>query len=536
MQKSVKVKVWFNALLSGAVMKRTALVLTLILTLLFSMLAGTLFFDVRGAKKPCGSSFPYFAASTISAAISDNEAETGSPELSATTLWNFTVANSTANNLSLSWRKPTVANGIAYLSNTEWYIIPGEPHVPLLDIPVAHSLGTTYAINITSGEELWNLTGRGYLVSFALNDGVAYMSTSDPRFTNEQSAGSTFYALDAVNGSLIWSRPFDGDIRWSRINDGALYVFFVASGFNTYVYAMNASTGFPLWNWKAGYYNLLSHPAFDDGTIYFGSDGYPERLFYAVSAKNGTELWRAPVAGGVRTPPSVVDGVVYLSSDEATYALNANNGDKLWNYAASSYCPCVVDGGIAYVREAGDTIYALNASDGNIVWNYSATKKISPLCIVDNLLYFSSNETLNAWNAATGEQLWNSSIISEAPLIISEGSSGYYSSFSATITDGILYYYSDETFHALDASNGNSLWNCTRSDQSFLTVANRTAFFAAGNTVYALNVPSAVHPSSPEPQPDALLTTIVAAAAASAIIVGLGLLVYYKKRKHQSLN
>jgi len=510
-------------------MKKTALASTLILTLLFSMLAGTLFFDVRGAKKP---PLSYFGASTISSATSDSEAETGSSELSATELWNFTVANSTANTISLYWKTPKVAEGIAYLCNTEGYIIPREPHLPLLDIPVVHDLGTTYAINMSSGEELWNLTGAGYLVSFALNDGVAYMSTSDSGFTNGQTAGGNLYALDAVNGTLKWSRHIDGNIRRSSINDGVLYVLFEASDSYTYVYAMNASTGFPLWTWKVGYYDILSPPAFGDGAIYFGSDDYPERLFYAVSTKNGTELWRAHIAGGVSTPPSVVDGVVYFSSGEATYALNAKNGDELWNYTANSYCPCVVDGGIAYVREAGDTIHAFNASDGNIVWNYSANKKISPLCIIDNILYFSSNETLNAWNAANGEQLWNSSIISEAPLIITDGSSGYYSSFSATITDGILYYYLGETFHALDASNGNSLWNYTRSDQSFLTVANRTAFFAAGNTVYALNVPSAVHPSSTEPQPDASLTTIVAAAATSATVVCLVLLVYYKKRKH----
>jgi outer membrane protein assembly factor BamB len=535
MRYAVKVKVQFNVLLLGAVMKRTALASTLILTLLFSMLAGTLFFDVRGAKKPCSPPLSYFDASTISSATSDNEAETGSPELSATELWNFTVANSTANTLSVNWRKPNVANGIAYLCNTEWYIIPGEPHVPLLDIPVIHQLGTTYAINITSGEELWNLTGTGHLVSFALSDGVGYMSTSDPRFINEQSAGASFYALDAINGSLKWSRPFDGDIMWSTIEEGVLYVFFVASGFNTYVYAMNASTAYPLWNWKAGYYNLLSPLAISDDVIYFGS-GYPDRHFYAVSVTNGSDLWRVPVEGEVSARSSVVDGVVYFNTDKATCALNAKNGEKLWNYTVSSYNPCIVDGGIAYIREADDIIHALNASDGNIVWNYSANEAISSLCIVDNILYFSSNETLNAWNAANGEQLWNSSIISEAPLIITEGSSGYYSSFSATISDGVLYYYSDETLHVLDASNGSSLWNYTRSDQSFLTVADGTAFFAAGNTVYALNVPSAVNPSSPEPQQDAFLTTIVAAAAVSATVVGLVLLAYYKKRKHQSLN
>jgi hypothetical protein len=72
-----------------------------------------------------------------------NSVETSSPALSPTALWNSTVANSTANTISLDWKKPKVANGIVYLGNTETYIIPDEPHVYLLDIPITHMLGTT---------------------------------------------------------------------------------------------------------------------------------------------------------------------------------------------------------------------------------------------------------------------------------------------------------------------------------------------------------------------------------------------------------
>jgi outer membrane protein assembly factor BamB len=477
-------------LLSGAVMKKTALASTLILTLLFSMLAGTLFFDVRGAKKPCSPPFPYFAASTISSATSDIDAKTSSPELSPTELWNFTVANSTANTVSLRWREPEVANGIAYLCNTETYIIPYEPHLPLLNTPLPHTLGTTHAINITSGEELWNVTGAGSFRSLTIINDVAYMSTSDSTVMNGQSEGANFYAIDAVNGTQKWGHHFNGDSRWSKINNNMLYVYFLAPNSPSYVCAVNMNNGSELWRWKADYNDMLSLAAVGDGAIYFGSYDSKDNHYYAVNATNGIELWRIPVEGRVTGISIVDDGVVYFNSDKTSYALNAQNGEQL-----------------------------SDASMGNIFGNYSIDEMTSwSIGRTEGLVYINSlNGTLSVLSTVNGMQIWSHNT----------GVIGYGSS---TISEGVFYYYLNNTFHALEASNGNSLWNYTRSNQSFLTVANRTAFFAAGNTVYALNVPSAVNPSSPEPQPDAFLTTLIIAAGASATIIGLGVLLYFKKR------
>jgi outer membrane protein assembly factor BamB len=96
-------------------------------------------------------------------------------------------------------------------------------------------------------------------------------------------------------------------------------------------------------------------------------------------------------------------------------------------------------------------------------------------------------------NAANGAQLWSHSTDSNGPFTINDGTISYYGySTDASINNGVLYYYSGKTLYALDTSNGNSLWNyTTNSNQSFLTVANSTAFFDAGNTVYALSVPDA---------------------------------------------
>jgi outer membrane protein assembly factor BamB len=254
-------------------MKRTTLALTLTFSLLFSAMAGTSLLNVTGANKACSAPIAHFYQSAVGSAISDNDAEASSPELSPEELWNFTVANYTANTLSFGWRRPNVENGIAYLCNTESYIIPGEPHVPLLDIPVTHSLGTVRAINITSGEELWNLTGAGDHFYFATVDGVAYISASDSRVTNGQSAGGRLYALDAANGTLKWSHHFNGVIHWFPINEGLVYVFFQASdsnGHHSYVCALNTSDGSQFWRWEADY-SYLSYPAVGDGAIYFGT-------------------------------------------------------------------------------------------------------------------------------------------------------------------------------------------------------------------------------------------------------------------------
>lgn len=446
-------------------------------------------------------------SSIFSSDTSDTGVETGNPALIPTELWNFTAANTTAHTTSLDWGSPVVANRIAYVWNTETYIIPDEPYVYLLNIPIQHRLGTIYALNASSGAKLWNFTTHGIVGSLTIIDGVAYVCASDPLFTDGQSAGGNFYALDAVTGAQKWVYNIDGDILWSSINAGVVYVFFHASGFNSYVCAVKAANGEELWKWNAGYYVFLSQPSISNRTIYFGTYGRGNGHYYAINTVNGTVLWRVATDGAVREFSSVVNGIVYFNSDNTSYpvnntnnylyALNAQNGDKLWSYPVGFIVrsPPIVDGGIVYVdgREATlknpytlsaqlewgtSNVFALNASNGNKIWNYSANDTdFWSLSLIDDVVYFSSNGTINALNAANGAQLWSYSTYGNGPL---------------TINDGVLYFYSGKTLYAVDTSNGNSLWNyTTNSNQSFLTVANSTAFFDAGNTVYALSVPDA---------------------------------------------
>ena len=543
-------------------MRRTALALTLISALLFSMVAGTLFSNVGRANpyfwsenrpppadtkpptimmqspenKIYSAPFASLDAPTVSLDASDNSVETSNPALSPTELWNFTAINITAYTTGSYLSGPEVANGIAYLCNTEYYIIPGEPPLYPFNFTPQHTLQTFYALNISSGDKLWNFTTHASYRSdnpFTIVAGVTYIC-----------ADGNLYALDAVTGAQKWVYNIDGHIFWCSIIDGVVYVAVTVSNNFCYVCALNAANGRELWKWYVGQRVGASYPAIGDGVIYFGTINH----YYAVSSRNGTKLWNVAIYGSVSGSSTLVDGIVYFFAGNTTsepssnpktyvYSLNAQNGDKLWNYPVGyiAYSSPIVDDGIVYVagRDAyienphsfsrhfywgTSNVFALNATDGNKVWNYSANDTaLVYLGLIDDVAYFSSNDTFYASNAANGAQLW------------SQNTGGYG---SYTINDGVLYYYSVETLYALDTSNGNSLWNyTTASNRSFLTVANGVAFFRVGNTVYALSVPAVVHPSSMDTESFPIVP-VATVSLVSVIAIGIGLVVYFKKRKH----
>ena len=463
-------------------------------------------------------------AQTENSNVLDTNLGTSKPVLSPKELWNFTADNIVAHTTSRWWGKPVVANGIAYVPSTDNYIIPDEPYIEILNIPVPHSLGAIYALNASSGVKLWNFTANGSFRSLAVLNGIFYVSISDSLYIDGKTAGGNIFALDANNGAQKWVYKIDGDIIWSSISDGVIYVFF--HGSNSYVCAVKATNGEELWKWNAGDYVWLSHPTIVNGTIYLGTFNNANNRYYAINTTSGAELWSVTLDGMVRGASIVHDGRIYFNSDNSSYsvdektgtyicAISAQNGDRLWSYAIGylgSYSP-MVDDGTVYVegREAtwenphsfsgrliwgNSNVFAIDASSGNKIWSHSSNTS-TYLRLIDGIVYFNSNGTLNALDASDSEKLWSYSLNGNGPLIIDDDKVNYSSlGANATINDGVLYYYLNQTLFAVDSWSGNNLWNyTTANNRSFLKVVDSTAYFAAGHTVYALSVPQGAHPS-----------------------------------------
>ena len=366
----------------------------------------------------------------------DYSSVTGAVPSNGQMLWNFTTNGSAST--------PIVANGVVYVGSND-----------------------SYALNATTGTELWNTTVSnpdapvtGTVNVVAVANGMVYlMGTSQPMYGEPETYGTPFYALNATTGVIAWSytqSEFLGLCGFSSftVANGVVYLGgWTYSGTEQFyqgtLYAFNATTGAELWSYStsgpgtSGY--LLGGAAVYNGVVYFVSLGQnfpvstPFNYLIALNATTGANVWNDTTGSAVPTSPTVANGGVYVgSSDNNVYAFNANNGTELWNYTTGdwvSYSPTVVNG-VAYVQSGNYIVYTLNAATGAELWNTTG----SLFSVVNGVAYVqSSNDTVYALNATTGAELWNYT------------TEGWVFSSSAA-ANGVVYAVSGDELYAIGQS------------------------------------------------------------------------------------
>ncbi len=115
---------------------------------------------------------------------------------------------------------------------------------------------------------------------------------------------------------------------------------------------------------------------------------------YSTSTAPNTNniIWNYTTDGDVYSSPAVVDGKVYIGSDDGhMYCLDAEDGDELWNSSIIgtlwSSSPAVDDGRV-YI--GGNSFFCFNAENGSLVWNYPSSRVSSSPAIVDDRVYVGS--------------------------------------------------------------------------------------------------------------------------------------------------
>src|SRR5205814_1393546 len=97
--------------------------------------------------------------------------------------------------------------------------------------------------------------------------------------------------------------------------------------------AGNASSLDIAWTAAAGA-AVFSSPAVVNGVVYVGSD---DDKLYAFNASTGALMWTATTGSYIYSSPAVADGVVYVGSyDAKLYAFNANTGATKWTATTAS--------------------------------------------------------------------------------------------------------------------------------------------------------------------------------------------------------
>jgi outer membrane protein assembly factor BamB len=248
-------------------------------------------------------------------------------------------------------------------------------------------------------------------------------------------------------------------------------------------YAFNASTGDTIWDRHSSADNgFVGSSAVSEGKVFLSQVSHADfdppytnekAVLTALNASNGELVWNYTLGKDI-SAPVVSNGIVFVNSNSTIHALNETNGKEIWQtYGYSGTLP-VVHNGILYVgsfayAQTKDgffpnyNINALDAFNGRLHWNYSTGFWVSTPAVSNGAVYFCAGTEILALNSLSGAKLWNYST-PHTPRTDGIGDTMTYESSSPTVTHGIVYVFSVRagTLLALKASDGAQLWNFSR--------------------------------------------------------------------------
>lgn len=235
------------------------------------------------------------------------------------------------------WNDPVIANGVAYIVQTQFQ--PGGGTYPLAG-PV-----TLTAFNAVTGQQLWQQKYQGDLHAFtivATNSTTLFATTwkYTPQANNWQ-----LYALSANGGTMLWQKTFtaapdENPNRWQMAN-GTLYeISWISPSSDqqtgvSRVRAFSAATGQEIWHITLT--NTANSLQLLGNTLYITTNPTKtaDSLLYAVDL-SGHVVWQKSARGQWDAMGyKYINGNLYIEragNDGHNYldALRSSNGSLFW--------------------------------------------------------------------------------------------------------------------------------------------------------------------------------------------------------------
>lgn len=280
-------------------------------------------------------------------------------------------------------------------------------------------LYATYVTGVTKASEVDALDAATGAVLWRRPPAATFYQPSDTAHALDAGGGRVFAgssdgsvtALDAREGATLWHTPPDPTPAYRSdteplYHDGVLYVYH-PSLFGPLT-ALRVADGSALWRFPAGTggIGIEGAPVFgpDDATIYAVATLAQETSTVnalAINTADQTVRWHHDLDTGGAGSPALADGVLYAGTDDALYALRAEDGHILWQVrpfeSAGLLFPVVAHGVVFAVASNQlpvytlcglhcgiEELYALNSADGSIYWRYPLTYP-GPVAVADGV-------------------------------------------------------------------------------------------------------------------------------------------------------
>lgn len=308
-----------------------------------------------------------------------------------------------------------------------------------------------------------NVGSNIYMAAPVLENGKLFIATVD-----ENNAGkAAVYALDAVNGNVLWKAPVKGSVKNSiALTSGKVF----AQDIYGNLYSFDQKDGRVVWEKKL---KTKTVPALNDGlaaeehVVYAGTGA----SLCAVDADSGKDIWNNDSwnsrEGCTATLSIGQDFVIGGSHWGALYANDKKTGKYLWGESKDglrnrSAAPAVVDG-LLYMASL-NSFFIIDGHTGKIINKKNLGVNVdvasTPLVTENTIVFGTAENGVMALDKETLEKKWE---FKTSPSIIY--SSPYTRNPSCTVEtspalSGNTVYFgaSDGYLYGLDLNTGTLKW------------------------------------------------------------------------------
>ncbi|HET8842164.1 MAG TPA: PQQ-binding-like beta-propeller repeat protein [Ktedonobacteraceae bacterium] len=278
----------------------------------------------------------------------------------------------------------------------------------------------------------------------------------------------TIIALDAQTGEIHWFHTFPRAVSGPIGENHHVYVYEFPGFPNSTLYTINPSNGRITATYTLSGQVHWNNPGVVNGVLYYQTDS----SIYAVQLSNRKLLWNMPLSRELIVPRiSVQGGLVIINSQqtvgggapnkELVEALNASNGDKLWQLPdmGTLLRDITVTNERIYAASTDKRLFAFDAHTRKLLWQKPYdTFKISVFSDTLYLDYNSPTSKQNAFaavDAASGQMLWQKENSSNGG-----GGGAQIVGVSTGVVYGVGWTKDGKkgTLYAMNARAGSLLW------------------------------------------------------------------------------
>jgi outer membrane protein assembly factor BamB len=328
---------------------------------------------------------------------------------------------------------------------------PGTIYYEITDPQHPNASGRLYAVHAAdrTTQWTWDVPSGQLGAQPYVSDGVVYVITVQSTILGQS---TTLYALTADKGKRLWQYDGSFDLSASLAVGDNLVLIPLQDG----LVALHADTGHIAWTYHLG--ALVSTPG-----LALGNGPEADRVYLNTAAhklvgvrlSDGAVMLQSPtIDQDLSAPwsaPTVSEGRVFSTWDDATYAIDPVTGAFLWKYLVGANSPdsaglaasnVVINHMVLVPTQQG--VIGLDAQTGHLLWKTSGGRVIPLIASDGGLGYFvTDDDHIHAINS-DGHEQWQQAFNGTMR--------------GATFRHGYGYIcYSDHTFALLNATTGDTL-------------------------------------------------------------------------------